>query len=330
MANLTVADVAAFSTAQISVLRVSQVAALSLQGVSALTTAHAQALNTEQIAALNTTQVSWLPVDDIAAMTSTQQLAFSSADYAAMTPAQRDALVVSTPIVLDLGTDGVHTLAASQGVSFDLDATGHATTVGWVAPTAGLLVLDLNHDGRINDGSELFGAATVLPNGQRAGNGFAALAAQDSNHDHRITAADAQFQSLEVWADANHDGKTDAGELKSLAELGIVELDLSPADSTTVDHGNLIGQVSSYKTGEGQVHQMADVWLAKMPIVAHEAAPSAASPRLSELLVAPAADTALPGAPAAPGAVATPTQAPLAHAERLHHGLDDTQQHILI
>jgi hypothetical protein len=248
-----------------------------------------------------------------------------------MTPAQRDAMTVSTPIVLDLGTDGVHTLAASQGVSFDLDATGHATMVGWVAPSAGLLVMDINQDGRINDGSELFGAATVLSNGQRAGNGFAALAAQDSNHDQRITAADAHFQSLKVWADANHDGKTDAGELRSLAELGIVELDLSPVDSTTVDHGNLIGQIASYRTSDGQSHQMADVWLAKTPLV-EQAGPAAAAaaPSLSELLVAPAADSALPGAPAAGAATALPAQAPLAHAERLHPGFDDTPHHILI
>jgi hypothetical protein len=29
-------------------------------------------------------------------------------------------------------------------------------------------------------------------------------------------------------------------------------------------------------------------------------------------------------------AAATPAHAPLAHAERLHHGMDDAQQHILI
>jgi hypothetical protein len=102
-------------------------------------------------------------------------------------------------------------------------------------------------------------------------------------------------------------------------------------DSTTVDHGNLIGQIASYRTSDGQSHQMADVWLAKTPLV-EQAGPAAAAaaPSLSELLVAPAADSALPGAPAAGAATALPAQAPLAHAERLHPGFDDTPHHILI
>jgi hypothetical protein len=141
------------------------------------------------------------------------------------------------------------------------------------------------------------------------------LAAQDTNHDHRITAADAHFQSLKVWVDANHDGRTDAGELKSLAQLGIVELDLSPLDSTREDHGNFIGQIASYKTADGKSHEMADVWLAKTP--------------LSELLVAPP-DGSLPGAALQAAAAATPTVAPLAHAQYLHPGLDDPAHHILI
>jgi hypothetical protein len=135
----------------------------------------------------------------------------------------------------------------------------------------------------INDGSELFGIGTRLADGTRAAHGYAALAQLDSNHDGAISAADAVFKDLRVWVDANHDGKTDAGELKSLVDVGVVSLDLHAIAGTAVDHGNLLGLVSSMTMSDGAQHQMADVWFAKEKV----AAPTV---QLSELLAAPAAE----------------------------------------
>ena len=122
--------------------------------------------------------------------------------------------------------------------------------------------MDRNGDGKINDGRELFGAGTVLANGQRAGNGYAARAELDTNHDGKIDAHDASFKDLKVWVDKNHDGKTDPGELKGLIERGIVELDLNFHKSDRMDHGNAVALISGYKTSYGHVHEMADVWFA--------------------------------------------------------------------
>ncbi|MEK2481579.1 hypothetical protein AAAB32_10030, partial [Lactobacillus acidophilus] len=77
----------------------------------------------------------------------------------------------ATPIVLDLDGNGVTTVSSSAGVMFDLNATGNASRVGWASAQDGLLVMDVNGDGIINNGSELFGGATRLGNGERAGNG---------------------------------------------------------------------------------------------------------------------------------------------------------------
>ena len=49
------------------------------------------------------------------------------------------------------------------------------------------------------------------------------------------------LKELKVWVDANHDGKTDAGELKSLDEAGVASLDLHATKSGAVDNGNLVG-----------------------------------------------------------------------------------------
>jgi hypothetical protein len=155
--------------------------------------------------------------------------------------------------------------------------------VGWVGGSDGLLVMDRNGDGQINDGRELFGAATLNEQGQRVGNGYAAMALEDSNHDGLLSHLDANWDKLRVWVDANHDGKTDAGELKSLDSLGVAELSLAHATGSATDHGNLLGLVGSYKTTDGATHDMADVWFAKQE---HTAA-SGPAPALGELLAAP-------------------------------------------
>ncbi|MBI4963245.1 MAG: hypothetical protein HY913_08210 [Desulfomonile tiedjei] len=81
----------------------------------------------------------------------------------------------SDPLVLDLNGDGIKTTHVSAGTYFDQDANGFAERTGWVSPEDGLLVLDQNGDGMINDGRELFSDQTVLKSGRRATNGFEAL-----------------------------------------------------------------------------------------------------------------------------------------------------------
>lgn len=127
------------------------------------------------------------------------------------------------PIVVDLDGDGYHLSGASDGVQFDIDADGVLDRVGWTKPGSGdaLLVADGNGNGRVDDGSELFGTATLLTTGIRASNGFQALADVDSNHDGRVDGGDNTFSGLLVWTDVNHDGISDPGELKTLADEGI-------------------------------------------------------------------------------------------------------------
>ncbi|MBP8270960.1 MAG: hypothetical protein KAX42_03715, partial [Sphaerotilus sp.] len=309
---LDTADIQAFTTAQIGALGTAQVAAFSTAHIQALATAdivafntaHVAALTTAQIVAMTTAQVLVLETADIQALSTTQASAFEAVDIAVMSSAQIDAMPLVTPIVLDLDGDGIRTLAASHGVHFDLGATGVAHQVGWVSAGDGLLVRDLNGDGQINDGRELFGLATELASGERAGDGYTALRALDSNLDGRLTAADAHFGELKLWVDANSDGSTDAGELKTLADLGIVSMDLTAQTGSASDNGNLIALSSRYETADGQTHQMADVWFAKAeaPAVTDCQGPVMAS----DLLVA------APQGPLAEAAVlATVTQAPI-------------------
>ena len=167
----------------------------------------------------------------------------------------------ASPLILDLNGDGVKTLGMDAGVYFDHDGNGFAQLTGWVSPEDGLLVWDRNGNGQIDDGSELFGNNTILGNGQKAVNGFAALAELDSNRDGKIDANDAAFSELRIWRDVNSDGRMDEGELFTLEELGIQSLNLSySTQNLTDENGNRHLQVGSYTMVDGTVHAMTDVW----------------------------------------------------------------------
>jgi len=166
-----------------------------------------------------------------------------------------------TPLVLDLNGDGVRTTSVAKGVWFDVAANGQPALTGWADSTDGLLVLDLNGDGQINNGTELFGNGTDTANG-KARDGYAALAQHDLNSDAVIDSQDAVFANLQVWVDGNVDGLTQAGELHSLASLGIVSMGLQAQIGTQVDNGNTLGLTSNWTGADGQQHAMADVFFA--------------------------------------------------------------------
>src|SRR5258708_23442627 len=107
--------------------------------------------------------------------------------------------------------------------------TGHPVQMGWTAPGANeaFLWLDREHNGKVDSGAELFGNFTVLKNGQRATNGFEALAEFDDNHDGVIDEHDAIWSRLMLWRDLNHSGTSEPSELSPLAGSGVVAIDLA-------------------------------------------------------------------------------------------------------
>ncbi|MGF6149008.1 Uncharacterised protein [Kingella potus] len=71
-------------------------------------------------------------------------------------------------MVLDLDGDGIETVAANgfAGSLFDHDNDGIRTAGGWLASDDGFLVWDKNGNGRIDNGTELFGNNTALAGGK--------------------------------------------------------------------------------------------------------------------------------------------------------------------
>jgi hypothetical protein len=166
----------------------------------------------------------------------------------------------------------VHTKSVAQGVQFDLFATGSKVTTGWVDATDGLLALDRNGNGAIDDGSELFGTSTKLANGQNAANGYQALAQLDTNGDGVIDAKDAAYSQLKVWVDANGDGVSESGELKGLASLNIASVNVNAEKTGAKDNGNLIGLQSTFTKTDGSTAATGDVWFTTDKSAAESAA----------------------------------------------------------
>ncbi len=167
----------------------------------------------------------------------------------------------ATPLMLDLNGDGVYTTSVDQGVAFDIEGNGQVVQTAWSDGKDGFLVLDVNHDGTINSGRELFGNGTLLANGSKARDGFEALTQYDGNQDGVMDANDAVFANLKVWVDANHDGVSTANELHTLNALGIQNIQLGATASQLIDNGNPFSLVSHWTDTSDQQHAVVDALL---------------------------------------------------------------------
>lgn len=143
-----------------------------------------------------------------------------------------DALVPIDPLVINF--DGPAAALTERNFQFDLDCDGEMNQISFVGSGSGFLCLDLNEDGRINDGSELFGP--------RTGNGFAELAAYDEDGNGWIDEADEIFDCLRIWTrDAQGNEVLFALGEKGIGAiyLGYADTQFSMRDSHNQENGQL-------------------------------------------------------------------------------------------
>jgi hypothetical protein len=179
----------------------------------------------------------------------------------------------SSPIMLDLDGDGQLAVtgrstakdrAAENGfvaegsVSFDLDGDGRKERIEWMAGD-GMLVDDrdggvsmaASGDGEI-DGTRLFG-----DEGGRYANGYQKLQGLDADGDGRLSGS--ELEGLSVWLD-DGDARVQAGEIKTLAELGISELSTQMAAQRNASGESLM---RSTFVQNGETKATEDVWFAR-------------------------------------------------------------------
>lgn len=169
----------------------------------------------------------------------------------------------TTPLVFSFDAAPVRFEPGDRTFAF---TPGKAVSSDWPSSVMPWLARDVNGNGRIDDGSELFGSNTRLRDGL-ARHGFEALAALDSNRDGVIDARDDAFRELIVWRDANGDRKSQRAELTSLAEERVDSIELDFADVPRCDErGNCERQRAgfTFRTADGgraRRGAMIDVWL---------------------------------------------------------------------
>jgi hypothetical protein len=182
-----------------------------------------------------------------------------------------------TPLLVDFNGDGFQLTTAKKGVLFDLDADGEQELVAWTTEGSddAWLAMDRNGNGRIDNGSELFGGRTPAHANQSepAANGFEALkflewagygaSSSVAEVNEVIDRHDAAFGRLLLWHDANHDGLSTPDELTLAERAGIVAIN---ADYKTLQRfrprkGSTIRLESTVNTVNG-TRRIVDVWLA--------------------------------------------------------------------
>jgi hypothetical protein len=126
-----------------------------------------------------------------------------------------------TPIVLPLrdGLTAYDMVNPKARVRFDADGSGLSEEWTWFTRDAGILVYDPHHKKKITSALQWFGNVTFW---MFWDNGYEALKALDDNGDGVLTGK--ELAGLAVWVDANGNGICEPGEVKTLAELGIVAL----------------------------------------------------------------------------------------------------------
>ncbi|MCC7152910.1 MAG: RTX toxin, partial [Rubrivivax sp.] len=193
---------------------------------------------------------------------------------------------VRDPLAIDLDGDGIETVGLpTTGIPilFDHDADGIRTGTGWLKSDDGWLVRDLNGNGTIDSGRELFGVDTLIVSTDRldggnrtitrernAYNGFDALRVLDTGTgvgtvgagDGVIDANDAAYAELKIWRDLNQDGISQPGELQSLVAAGIASISIeSTLANTNLGNGNTVSATATVTRTSGAQTQVAGVGL---------------------------------------------------------------------
>ena len=165
-----------------------------------------------------------------------------------------DAVRQKDPLVLNFA--GTAAQLADLRFEIDLDDDGRQETARFAGPGSGFLVFDKNGDGKVNSGKEMFGPTS--------GDGFAELAAFDSDHNGWIDENDPIYAELKVWT-KNADG---SDQLRSLKDAGVGAISLARLATPFAlkDSANLqLGQVRSsgiYLADDGSAGTVQQVDLA--------------------------------------------------------------------
>ena len=169
--------------------------------------------------------------------------------YAGMTMASAAKFI--DPLVINVGSD-VSSIS-DQHFYFDLDCDDKEEKISALSQGSGYLALDRNRDGKINDGSELFGT--------KSGDGFKDLGVYDKDNNGWIDENDEIYEALRIWI-RDEEGKDHLMSLKE-ADVGAIYLGSASTEFTHQNSEFVIagmmkasGLFLRESGGVGTVHQL--------------------------------------------------------------------------
>lgn len=172
------------------------------------------------------------------------------------------------PLIVDLGGDGIELGIGGDFVEFDMLGNGNKIRMQWVKSggNEAFLALDLNNNGVIDNGLELFGNGTLLLNENNliAPNGFLALGQYDNentggNNDGKITEKDLIWSELVFWTDINADGISTPDEMQKVETFGISSFKIIPKRIQKYDQAGNLLVLQAYAKSKSDKYKLVDV-----------------------------------------------------------------------
>jgi hypothetical protein len=159
-----------------------------------------------------------------------------------------------TPVAVALEDDVMpdEFVDRAAAVRFDLDGSGIRRRWQWIHRDAAWLVYDHHGKGQITSALQMFGSVTFW---LFWSNGYDAMASLDDNGDGKLNGN--ELRHLALWHDRNQNGISEPGEVRSLADHEIVELECASTVSNSGLHHNPCGVTFS----DGHTRPSCDVIL---------------------------------------------------------------------
>lgn len=170
------------------------------------------------------------------------------------------AAVRTDPLILNL--HGGAAQLTDTAFSFDIDGDGTRENVSFATGGSGFIAFDRNGDGKINDGSELFGS--------RSGDGFADLAQLDEDGNGFLDENDRAFSQLKFYSRDESGRET----LQNLRDVGVSAIGLQSAETPVHLRGNagqelgLVRSTGVFVMADGNVGTVQQVDLANRDLKA--------------------------------------------------------------
>ena len=166
------------------------------------------------------------------------------------------------PIVFDLEGDGLELTGVDHSMVVSRLSSGELARTSWVGPTDGILAVDRNGDGQINQLSEI----SFVQDKEGAKTDLEGLQGWDTNGDGKLNALDEGWGQLKIWVDRNQNGRSTESELRTLEEVGITEINLTgkaTGNTTANTRDSFVHNTLSFTWASGETGTAYDVQLAR-------------------------------------------------------------------